>query len=310
MNSPFVFLMILLINLIIVVVYMLFNLVRKRDLSRSFIIRSLVMLMIPIAGPLIFLAAWLYYHLFFRKPVDLEDVVFSKERVKTYLKANEEEERNIVPMEEALAVTDKINTRRMVMEVIKKDISNSLATISLGLNSDDSEVSHYSASVLQEALDQFRSNIMKQYDFIQILKESEYINIDEKNTLIMQESREMFESLNSICLQHAFSSIEQENYVLRMEEMAENLYQLQALRLDEMEQMALRLLEVKKYDDCKKWLQIMKQYGPNTLPTYSVALKLYYTTYDRDNFFQTMRDLKQSGIAIDQETLQMIRVFE
>lgn len=310
MNSPFVFLWVLLFNLVIVVIYMVFNLVRKRDLSRSFLIRSLVMLMVPVAGPLIFTGAWLYFHLFFHKPVDLEDVVFSKERVKTYLKANEEEEKNVVPMEEAIAVTDESNTRRMVMEVIKKDVSSSLATISLGLNSDDSEVSHYSASVLQEALDQFRSAIMKQYDFIKILKESEYINKEEKDALIMENSREMFESLNSICIQHAFSSLEQENYVLQMQEMAENLYQLQVLRLDEMEQMALRLLEVKKFDDCKKWLDIMKQYGPNTLPTYSVALKLYYTTYDRDNFFATMKDLKQSGIPVDQETLQMIRVFE
>ena len=50
----------------------------------------------------------------FRQEVDLEDVIFSKERIKTHLKADEERERNMVPIEEALAVSDRKNLRMLV----------------------------------------------------------------------------------------------------------------------------------------------------------------------------------------------------
>ena len=50
--------------------------------------------------------------------MDLEDVIFSKERVKTHLRADEEREGNLVPIEEALAISDKDSLRTLVMNVV------------------------------------------------------------------------------------------------------------------------------------------------------------------------------------------------
>ena len=58
----------------------------------------------------------------FRQEVDLDDVIFSKERVKTNVKADEERERNLVPLEEALAVSDKKNLRMLMLNVIRGDL--------------------------------------------------------------------------------------------------------------------------------------------------------------------------------------------
>lgn len=44
-----------------------------------------------------------------RSQVDLEDVIFSKDRVRVQLRADEDRERNIVPIEEAIAVSEKKN---------------------------------------------------------------------------------------------------------------------------------------------------------------------------------------------------------
>ena len=62
---------------------------------------------------------------------DLEDVIFSKERIKTHLKADEERERNMVPIEEALAVSDRKNLRMLMMNVIRGDLKDSLESIML-----------------------------------------------------------------------------------------------------------------------------------------------------------------------------------
>ena len=162
---------VLLINALIVVLYAVWCLIRrKKESSRSFVMRCVVMLLCPIVGPCFFFFGWVYYIIFFRKPVDLEDVIFSKQRVKTYLKADEDSERNFVPLEEAIAVTDTASTRRLMMEVVRRDIDHSLASISLALESEDSEVSHYAASVLAETLGRLRADFQKQYQRIMELE--------------------------------------------------------------------------------------------------------------------------------------------
>ena len=52
----------------------------------------------------------------------------------------------------------------------------------------------------------------------------------------------------------------------------------------------------------------MKQY-PRALSSFTCQLKLFYSCNDRDNFFRVMDELKKSEIAIDNETLEMIRTF-
>ena len=80
---------------------------------------------------LFFACSQLVYRTIFRQEVDLEDVIFSKERIKTHLKADEERERNMVPIEEALAVSDRKNLRMLMMNVIRGDLKDSLESIML-----------------------------------------------------------------------------------------------------------------------------------------------------------------------------------
>lgn len=90
-----------------------------------------VMVLCPVIGPLFFACSQLVYRTIFRQEVDLEDVIFSKERIKTHLKADEERERNMVPIEEALAVSDRKNLRMLMMNVIRGDLKDSLESIML-----------------------------------------------------------------------------------------------------------------------------------------------------------------------------------
>jgi len=93
--------------------------------------RLAVMVLCPVIGPLFFACSQLVYRTIFRQEGDLEDVIFSKERIKTHLKADEERERNMVPIEEALAVSDRKNLRMLMMNVIRGDLKDSLESIML-----------------------------------------------------------------------------------------------------------------------------------------------------------------------------------
>ena len=72
-------------------------------------------------------------------------------------------ERNMVSLEEALEVTDKKSLRTLMLNVIRGDYQNSLASINLALNSEDSETAHYAASILQDVLNDFRSKVQEKY---------------------------------------------------------------------------------------------------------------------------------------------------
>ncbi len=271
-----------------------------RDGKAVYIMNFVVMLLCPVVGPVFFGVGHLMYRFVFRQDVHLEDVIFSKERVKTNERADEERERNMAPLEEAIAVSDKESLRSLMLNVIRGDIHNSLAAISLALNSQDSETSHYAASVLQDELNGFRGNVQKVWREIEEEAEEE---TDCEFYLIPY--------MNSVLEQKVFTEMEQKNMVRKFAEVGEVLYRKSPHRFTSQyyEWMCLRLLDVKDFETMELWCdRAMVQY-PEELSSYTCKLKLYFTAQDKEKFFQTMDALKHSSIVIDRETLALIRTF-
>lgn len=270
------------------------------DNRRTYLIRVIVMVLCPVIGPLFFLVSHLIYMTIFRQEVDLDDVIFSKERVKTNAKADEERERNLVPLEEALAVSDKKNLRMLMLNVIRGDLQDSLESISLALNSEDSETSHYAASVLRDELNDFRVNVQKIYAD---MKEEEPEQTDSEEMLI--------DYMNRILCQKVFTEIEQAKFVQMMVEAAQSLYQKNAAKLlpQRYEAVCLRLIEQKQFEQADTWCERLVQQFPEELVSYTCRLKLYFMENDKERFFAVMNRLKKSDIVIDSETLELIRVF-
>lgn len=270
------------------------------DNRRAFLIRFIVMVLCPVVGPAFFLCSYLLFKTVFRQAVDLEDVVFGKERVRTHLKADEERERNIAPLEEALAVSDKQNLRMLMLNVIRGDLQKSLESITMALNSEDSETSHYAASVLCDELNKFRSQVQKMYTGMQQEGEEE-----------TDYEKMMLDYMNRVLSQKVFTTLEQTKYVKMLEEATESLYRKNRERIfvKQYEGLCLRLLELKKFPETEKWCRRLVQQHGNTLEAYTCQLKLYFTMGEREKFFQVMQELKQSDVIIDNETLELIRIF-
>ena len=90
---------------------------KAKENKTTWRMRLAVMVLCPVIGPLFFACSQLVYRTIFRQEVDLEDVIFSKERIKT--------------IEEALAVSDRKNLRMLMMNVIRGDLKDSLESIML-----------------------------------------------------------------------------------------------------------------------------------------------------------------------------------
>lgn len=312
-----IFLIVCILNLVVSVIYLLYGIGiratihdkqeedvektdKRKENRRTYLIRFIVMVLCPIVGPLYFLFSYLISVTIFRQSVDLEDVVFSKERIKARLKADEERERNIVPLEEALAVSDKKSVRMLMLNVIRGNVKESLETIMTALDSEDSETSHYAASVLRDELNEFRGNIQKMYSEI---KE------EEDNETGCEEM--LIDYMDMIFGQKIFDQMEQRRFIMMMDEAGESLYSKNAARFtpERYESICLKLLELKEFEKVQKWCTRLEEQYPDELPAYTCRLKLYFTMNDREQFFGVLDELKQSRIVIDQETLELIRVF-
>lgn len=311
-----IFLIVLLVNLVVALVYLLAGALfivpahaaatdREKeeflyDNRRTYLLRFLVMLLCPVIGPLFFFMGQLFYLLVFWRDVDLADVIFSKERVRTHMKADEERERDIIPLEEAILVNEKKDLRMVMMNVIKEDIRNSLASITLALDSEDSEASHYAAAVLSDELNKFRLYVQKLWRRIQ---EEEPGETECEEILL--------DYMDNILRQRIFSSHEQRKFVDILTETAESLYQKDAARLTlgRYEEVCLRALEIKDFDCTAKWCGRMKEQFPEELPSYACRLKLCFARQDREGFFEALEALKKSNVVIDNETLELIRIF-
>lgn len=270
------------------------------DNRRTYLLRFVVMLLCPVIGPLFFFMGHLFYLVVFWRDVDLADVIFSKERTQTHMKADEERERDIIPLEEAILVNEKKDLRMVMMNVIREDFKNCLSSITLALDSEDSEASHYAAAVLSDELNKFRI-------YVQRLRKQ----IQEEDSGQTECEEMLLDYMDSILRQRIFSAHEQRKFVNILTEAAESLYGKEPGRftLKWYEEVCLRNLEVKDFEPCETWCGRLAEQFPEELQAYTCRLKLYFARQDREAFFDTLGALKKSNVVIDNETLELVRIF-
>lgn len=295
------FVLLCIINCIIVLLYILWNLLRKKEKKAGYWVKVMVMFFCPVAGPCFVFLSYFFMKILFSQIADLDDVVFSKERAETYLHADEERGRNLVSLEEALAITDKSSLRTLMMNVVRGDVHKSLSSIALALNSEDSETAHYAASVLQEALNDFRTQVQKTYG-----------KLKEKKVNQEKTASELIYYMDDVLKQRVLTDMEQKSFVNIMDEVGEILYTHAKDQMDsnQFEAICLRLLEVKEYERCQLWCQRAMEQYPMTLSSYTCQLKLYFAEEEREKFMEVLELLKKSNIVINRETLEKIRVFK
>lgn len=290
----------LVINAIVVAVYFILNWIIRGRKEPSLFIRALVMFLCPVVGVIFVGLSYLIFRIFFSEEVDLVDVIFSKEKAKFEIKAEEEKERNIIPLEEAIAITGKQDLRRLMMNVVSSDISSSLASITLALDSEDSETAHYAASVLQDTLNDFRAVVESNYRKI-------LDDVPDKGMI----GDYLCDYMEGVLKQKVFIDMEQRYFVDILDKAAEVCYTENKERMTDarIEMIAMRLLEIKSYERCEIWCDRSMEMFPASLSSYTNRIKLYFNSGRKEDFFAVVEELKSSAIVIDKDTLELMRVF-
>ena len=282
--------------------YLIFK--RDQDNRKQYIMHAVIMVLCPVVGPLFFLCGYLKYRFIKFGDRDLSDVEFSKQRHAARVKADEERERNIVPVEESIMISDQEKKRTNMLNILLGETGETLSAIALALDSDDSEVAHYAASFLQSKLDAFRERVRQSKQMIQEQKDRGEPYQDAVLVLI----REM----DQILKQQVLTRVEQLDYVGQMETLCQDLYDNDRDRLEVSCYSSLfsRLLELQAYDRAEVWGERFADQYPDQLQPYTLRMKLYFETEQTERFMQVLAKLRASNIEIDYQTLELIRMIQ
>ena len=305
-RAGIIFLIVVIINCLIAAVYLLWYLVFKRDQDnrKQYIMHTVIMVLCPVIGPLFFLCSFLKYHFLRFGDRDLSDVEFSKSRHNPRLKADEERERNIVPVEEAILISDKEKKRKNMLNVLLGETDEALSSIAMALNSDDSEVAHYAASFLQNKLDLFRENVRRA---MQIIQEKE-----SREEPCTEDILALIRYMEQLLKQKVLTQLEQTDYVGQMEGLCQKVYDMAKDQIDPIcySGICRLLIDLKAYDRAEVWGERFAAQYPDQLQAYKLRMRLYFEMEEKDKFFETLDQLKSSNVVIDNQTLKLIRMVQ
>lgn len=298
MTQEKVLILIGIVNLIIAILYFLI-LVFKKDFTRAFIM-LIFMLICPVIAPMFLLSSDIQRLLFRNKDIDIENLSFRTDRLDMITEPDYEKEINIVPIEEALIISNNQEKRRVILDVLKTDYEASLEVINLGLANEDSETAHYVASVITDVKSNFKLNVQQMKEKIE--KEPE---LTETIPLVLN-------YIHSFLIKKVLSEIEEITYIEQYELMLKQLFEnnINLVTGEMFKNVIEHLLSAGRKDSASQWGERAMQYRPEDLDTYKGLLRLYYETDDRVNFLELLKTLKKSNIEYDKECIELFDYYK
>lgn len=290
--------LILFFNLIAAVLYFLYSFFIRRQRVKGFLI-SLILLLCPLVGGLFLGLSSLLYAFYFSKQADLNEISFNKERVQVITPPDEATDLNTVPLEEALLVSDKGSMRRSLLNVLKSDFDNSLAAISAALESDDTETSHYAATVLMDVTAKF----IKTTQSMQV----EYDKQPDNTELASMYADYIFQFLETGIL----SEIEVKTYSHLYVQLVGSLYThgRQEVEGRDYRRAVSLLMDQKESDEALMWAKRAVENLPQNLDAHLALLKVYHETGQRERFLEALEALKASDITLNKEAIDLVRFY-
>ena len=206
---------------------------------------------------------------------------------------------NTVPLEEALLVSDKSNMRRSLLNVLKSDFDNSLAAISAALESEDTETSHYAATVIMDVTAKF----IKTTQSMQV----EYDKQPDNTELASMYADYIYQFLETGIL----SEIEVKTYTHLYAQLIGSLYThgRQEVKGQDYRRAVSLLMDQKESDEALMWAKRAVENLPQNLDAHLSLLKVYHETGQRERFLEALESLKASDIVLNKEAIDLVRFY-
>lgn len=154
------FIFLLIVNLIVIVIYLVWNHIRRKENLRSVWMKAVMMFLCPVVGPMFVLLSFILFKLFSSQEWIFRILCSVRTEQRIFCARTKKWNEIWYLLKKHWKLQTK-SLRTLMLNVIRGDYQNSLSSINLALNSKDSETAHYAASILQDVLNNFRSQVQK-----------------------------------------------------------------------------------------------------------------------------------------------------
>lgn len=137
--------MLLIVNFIFTLIYAIVKIARKQQAAVA-----IFFLFLPILGFIIYFLPLFLGSLFGKEKYDRDSLVHRNSIARMVEHPNMEEELNVVPVEDAMAINENREKRELLLRQLKKDTDRSYKALLAAENDEDSESVHYVAAAKME----------------------------------------------------------------------------------------------------------------------------------------------------------------
>jgi len=286
----------LIINLLLVIIYLQANLNNKQKL-----LIGLFFVFLPIIGFAIYLVALLVIRIISSKLYDRLSLVHRYKFDDEVLTPDINKELNIIPISDAMVISNNVEKRKLLLEQLKKDIYNNYKNILIASNDSDSETAHYVASAKMEIYNKLNINL-------QSVMESY-----EKESSKLSNVYDVLIALIDIIDSKLLSVNESNIYKTKYCNIIENEFMSDDIEIDEekvsyFDKFIEYLVHLEDYDFViPAFSKIPEEYKNENM--YIQILKMYYSKNQKDNFKMTLDILCNSSLALSNEGVGIIRFW-
>lgn len=285
------------VNTAVAALYAFYHVIRKGGIRTW--LNVAIMFLCPVVGPLVIVGAAFVYQAFLkRKQVDMEAVSFSHEKVE-YIFAPDEDEKELVPIEESLLVSAHRERRKAFLKSIRLNVNKNVALYAMALENDDSETSHYSASVVMEAAAGFQETLQT----ISVAYEEKPEDEDVLQTYLQA----VHEYLSSGILTGVERRRYQQQFVFLMGEMR-RLFP-ESLTSERYAQAVAVLLEMGELIDAEAWAQQAMALYPDQECAYLSMIRVYYVIGNAPALLETLEKLQSTYIELSRDGDALVKFF-
>jgi tetratricopeptide (TPR) repeat protein len=288
---------IILVNTIISVAFLVFFTLLGK--FKPAFCKTIVMLLTPPFGVICFFVNFII-SLFDRKSdIDYLELTFSREKREFAQQTDYETEKEFVPLEEALIISDVQDKRRALLNVLKADVSNNMKSLVKALDNEDSETAHYAASALMDILQKYSKRLSTLSIKYKENPEDADVNKEYADTT--------YEYISSGVL----GEIEVKKYAHLYVELIDNLnkYHPDMLDTEQFRNVVECLLKIGKYDEADRWATLSIERQPNIEQSYLNSLNVKYNTEQWEDFKTVLNQLLRSGAQLSDKGIGIVRFW-
>ena len=230
-----------------------------------------------------------------QKKYETEGVFKETPQMEYIAEFDQEKERNVVPVEEALLLNEKEIQRSLVMEVAKRDPEGYLSKLKRALLSDDTETAHYAASSITE--------LKRGYDKRLSDAERAY----KRNPASGPSRREYIDVLNDIVRADLTIEKIRNRYINMLVDVLKYDIEISEKPMQDSYDMLITYLgKLENFDDAQKWLRRYQETYSHSDRPLRLKLLLAYETKDNEWFKAAIKEVEEAEFPITKKTMDMI----